>query len=66
LSWPRRFTVVGLTVCAVFICYIDRVNISVAIIPMAKEFGWEPQVSLREGLSRTVEYYRRNIDHYLG
>ena len=30
-----------------------------------KEFGWEPQVSLREGLSRTVEYYRRNIDHYL-
>ena len=23
-----------------FICYIDRVNISVAIIPMAQEFGW--------------------------
>ena len=30
-----------------------------------KELGWEPQVSLREGLSRTVDYYRRNIDHYL-
>lgn len=42
-NWPRRFTVVGLTVCAVFICYIDRVNISVAVIPMAKEFGWEPK-----------------------
>jgi ACS family sodium-dependent inorganic phosphate cotransporter len=25
---------------ATFICYIDRVNISVAIIPMAEEFGW--------------------------
>jgi ACS family sodium-dependent inorganic phosphate cotransporter len=23
-----------------FICYIDRVNISVAIIPMAEQFGW--------------------------
>jgi len=30
-----------------------------------KVLGWEPQVSLREGLSRTVDYYRRNIDHYL-
>ncbi|MBT4161801.1 MAG: ACS family MFS transporter [Gammaproteobacteria bacterium] len=26
---------------ASFICYIDRVNISVAIIPMAEEFGWD-------------------------
>ncbi len=26
---------------ATFICYIDRVNISVAIIPMAEEFGWD-------------------------
>ena len=25
---------------AVFICYIDRVNISVAIIPMQEQFGW--------------------------
>ena len=25
---------------AVFICYIDRVNISVAIIPMQDQFGW--------------------------
>ncbi len=26
---------------AVFVCYIDRVNISVAILPMAEEFGWD-------------------------
>ena len=25
---------------ATFVCYIDRVNISIAIIPMAEEFGW--------------------------
>ncbi len=40
--WPRRFTVVGFSFLAVFICYMDRVNISVAIIPMAKDLGWDP------------------------
>ena len=35
--------VVLLTFVSVFICYIDRVNISVAIIPMAEEFGWSLQ-----------------------
>lgn len=37
---PKRFIVVGLSVLAAFICYIDRVNISVAIIPMAEAFAW--------------------------
>jgi UDP-glucose 4-epimerase len=27
--------------------------------------GWEPQVSLREGLEQSVDYYRRHIEHYL-
>ena len=32
---------------AVFVCYIDRVNISVAIIPMQTQFGWsESQVGI--------------------
>lgn len=39
--WQTRYTMVGLCACATFICYIDRVNISVAIIPMAEEFGWD-------------------------
>ena len=39
--WPRRFTVVGLCFLSTFICYIDRVNISFAVIPMAREFGWD-------------------------
>lgn len=28
--------------------------------------GWEPRVSLRDGLSRSVDFYRRHIEHYLG
>jgi len=39
-GWQRRHTVVLLCFFATFICYIDRVNISVAIIPMAQQFGW--------------------------
>ncbi len=39
-SWRRRHTVVLLCFFSILICYIDRVNISVAIIPMAKQFGW--------------------------
>ena len=27
--------------------------------------GWEPRVGLREGLTRTLDYYRRNLEHYL-
>jgi MFS transporter, ACS family, solute carrier family 17 (sodium-dependent inorganic phosphate cotransporter), other len=38
--WQRRYTVVTLCVCAVFVCYIDRVNISVAAIAMQEAFGW--------------------------
>ncbi|MCB1686036.1 MAG: ACS family MFS transporter [Pseudomonadales bacterium] len=37
---PRRYVVVFLAFLSVFICYIDRVNISVAIIPMAEDLGW--------------------------
>jgi len=37
----------GLCFAATFICYIDRVNMSVAIIPMADELNWDPS---RQGL----------------
>ena len=40
MKFPYRFRVVFLSFLAVFICYIDRVNISVTIIPMQKQFGW--------------------------
>ncbi|MFU8817354.1 MAG: ACS family MFS transporter [Pseudomonadales bacterium] len=42
--WPRRYTTIGLCFCATFICYIDRVNISVAVIPMAEQFGWDQTI----------------------
>ena len=38
--WPERYKLVTLCVIAAFICYIDRVNISVAVIAMQEEFGW--------------------------
>jgi len=27
--------------------------------------GWQPRVDLRTGLARAVEFYRRNLEHYL-
>jgi MFS family permease len=42
-NWPRRYTVVLMSALAVFVCYIDRVNISVAIIPMSEDLGWNMQ-----------------------
>jgi len=27
--------------------------------------GWEPRISLREGLARTLEFYREHLEHYL-
>ncbi len=30
-----------------------------------QELGWEPRVSLREGLSQTLAYYQEHLDHYL-
>ncbi|MBN7797507.1 ACS family MFS transporter [Parahaliea mediterranea] len=33
--------IIALATVAVVICYIDRVNMSVAVIPMAAEFGWD-------------------------
>jgi UDP-glucose 4-epimerase len=30
-----------------------------------KTLGWEPRVSLKEGLRNTIEFYRTNIAHYI-
>ena len=37
---PQRINLILYSTLAVIICYIDRVNISVAIIPMQEQFGW--------------------------
>jgi UDP-glucose 4-epimerase len=30
-----------------------------------RTLGWEPRVALREGLSRTLAFYRQHLPHYL-
>jgi ACS family sodium-dependent inorganic phosphate cotransporter len=37
----QRTILVALCFAAIFICYVDRVNISLAIIAMKDEFGWD-------------------------
>lgn len=38
---PRRWLII-MTVIAVYICFLDRIAISVAIIPMSADNGWSP------------------------
>jgi MFS family permease len=40
-AWPRRYTVVILFALATALCYVDRVNISIAIIPLARDKGYD-------------------------
>jgi ACS family sodium-dependent inorganic phosphate cotransporter len=37
---PQRTALIALCFAAVFVCYVDRVNISLAIVAMTREFGW--------------------------
>lgn len=39
-GFGKRQVLVFMCFLAAFVCYIDRVNISIAIIPMAEHFGW--------------------------
>ena len=41
------FRIVGPTALALLLCNMDRICMSVAILPMAKEFGWPPGVQVR-------------------
>jgi MFS transporter, ACS family, solute carrier family 17 (sodium-dependent inorganic phosphate cotransporter), other len=39
-SWPKRYTLLALCFAASFICYIDRVNMSVASLAMQSSLHW--------------------------
>ena len=39
--WPRRYTIAALFFFGTVLCYLDRVSISVAIIPLAAEEGYD-------------------------
>lgn len=42
---PSRYKMLLAANLAFVICNMDKVNMSVAIIPMALEFGWSPSVA---------------------
>ncbi|XP_022749610.1 probable anion transporter 6, chloroplastic isoform X2 [Durio zibethinus] len=42
---PQRYKLIGTTSLAFVICNMDKVNLSVAIIPMSHQFGWNPSVA---------------------
>ncbi|MFS7932369.1 putative major facilitator superfamily, MFS transporter superfamily [Helianthus anomalus] len=39
-QFPKRFVIVLLCFSAFLLCNMDRVNMSIAILPMSKEFNW--------------------------
>jgi hypothetical protein len=41
--WQRRYTIVALCFVAFMLCNMDRVNMSIAILPMAKQYAWDSQ-----------------------
>ena len=60
---PQRFKVIALTVAAVFICYIDRINISVAAVEIQDQFGWD---NTQLGLVFSSFFTGYIFTHYLG
>ena len=40
MALKRRHSIVALSFAAVLICYLDRVSISVAVVPLQAELGW--------------------------
>ncbi|KAG1670523.1 hypothetical protein FOA52_015388 [Chlamydomonas sp. UWO 241] len=40
-GWRRRWTIVVLCFVAFMLCNMDRVNMSVAILPMSQQYGWD-------------------------
>ena len=62
-KWPRRYSLIALSFVSVFICYLDRINISVAIIPMADELNWSPE---RQGFALSAFFVGYLFTQILG
>ncbi|KAD2394312.1 hypothetical protein R6Q59_009183 [Mikania micrantha] len=51
LNWPpwknvpQRYKLIGTTSLAFVICNMDKVNLSIAIIPMSHQFGWSSSMA---------------------
>ncbi|KAF4392101.1 hypothetical protein F8388_004430 [Cannabis sativa] len=44
-NMPQRYKLIGTTSLAFVICNMDKVNLSIAIIPMSHQFGWSSSVA---------------------
>lgn len=44
---------------------IEIGNYEVSIDKIRSQLGWQPRTTLREGLEKTIEYYRQFLKHYL-
>lgn len=42
-GWRRRWTIVLLCFFAFMLCNMDRVNMSIAVLPMSQQYGWSSQ-----------------------
>ncbi|KAK6941721.1 Major facilitator superfamily, partial [Dillenia turbinata] len=42
---PQRYKLIATTSLALVICNMDKVNLSVAVIPMSHQFGWNSAVA---------------------
>ncbi|KAK4481946.1 hypothetical protein RD792_012859 [Penstemon davidsonii] len=42
---PQRYKLIGTTSLAFVVCNMDKVNLSIAIIPMSHQFGWNASVA---------------------
>lgn len=51
---PSRYRILFVTVFAFIVCNMDKVNISVSIIPMARDFGW---TSTQAGFIQSAFFY---------
>jgi len=62
-GWRKRWTMVGLCFMAFMLCNMDRVNMSIAIMPMAKEFAWN---SATVGLIQSSFFWGYLLTQILG
>lgn len=60
---PKRLVLVVLSCLGLTISYADRSNIAIAIIPMSKEFGWDPAI---EGAIFSCFFYGYMATQILG
>lgn len=40
VGWKRRWSIVGMCFVAFMLCNMDRVNMSIAVLPMSETFSW--------------------------